>query len=195
MEIVFDVVHAFHPESNLEGTADVRRILHDCLVQLNHAPSTSGINSARYWINGRCVVWDLPHVFSLTSTADQNAYALRCLLDCLIDINSSYLKYDIGIIPKLYDSGVRYKRTQIWDTIPALYNRRFGDCKSLTAALVAQYRKEGIDCAPVFRWQQRQDGTGSLDYHILVQTENGFEDPSKILGMGKDEVAPIRGLR
>jgi hypothetical protein len=82
-------------------------------------------------------------------------------------------------------------RTAIWDTLPALYERGYGDCKSLTAALVAQYLRQGIECAPVFRFKERADGSGALDFHILVQTAQGFEDPSKVLGMGKDEVAPM----
>ncbi len=195
MDITFSVLHAFGPDSTPACNADARRILHDCLVRLNRAHSTNGIGPARYWVNGRCVVWNLPHVFKPNTPEVDNAWALQCLLDCLIELNCSYLKYGGNVrIPKLYDSGVYYKRTQIWDTLPALYQRGFGDCKSLTAALIAQYTKERIECAPVFRFIRRADGSGSLDFHILVQTANGFEDPSKVLGMGKNEVAPIRGL-
>jgi hypothetical protein len=197
MDITFNVLHAFHSASNPNGNADVRRILHDCLVRLNHAHSANGIGPAQYQVNGRLVVWNLPHVFGSDCTFDANAWALRCLLDCLIALNTSYLVHGGDVrIPQLYDSGVEYDRTQIWDTIPALYQRGFGDCKSLTAALIAQYMHQGIECAPVFRFQTRRDGSGALDFHILVQTVNGFEDPSKVLGMGSNEnAASIRGLR
>jgi len=200
MDITFSVLHAFHPVSNPDGTADVRRVLQDCLVRLNLAPSTNGVDTAQYYINGRLVVWNLPHVFTSTSSEDENAYALRCLLDCLINLNLSYLKYGKRRkIPRLYElhdaGGITYHRTQIWDTIPGLYTRGYGDCKSLTAALIAQYLHEGKDCAPVFRFEKRPDGSGSLDFHILVQTADGFEDPSKVLGMGSNENAPIRGLK
>ena len=195
MDITFNVPHAFGPDSTPVANADARRILHDCLVRLNRAHSTNGIGPARYWLNGRLVVWTLPHAFTRDSSFDVNADALRCLLDCLINLNTSFLTYGGNIvIPTLYDSPVYYRRTQIWDTIPALYARGFGDCKSLTAALVAQYRKQGIESVPTFRFVYRDDGSGSLDFHILVQTANGFEDPSKVKGMGKNEVAPIRGL-
>ncbi len=195
MDITFSVLHAFHPASNPDGNADARRILHDCLVRLNRAHSTNGQGHARYMVNGRLVVWTLPHVFYPGADPDENAYALRCLLDCLTALNVSYLTYGAKrIIPPLYDSGVYYERTVIWDTIPGLYRRGYGDCKSLTAALLAQYTKQGIECAPVFRFRERPDRSGALDFHILVQTENGFEDPSKVLGMGANEVAPIRGL-
>lgn len=124
----------------------------------------------------------LPHVFNPASTPVENARALRILLDALIALNSAYLK-DHAALP-LYKAGVVYGRTTVWDSIPALYARGYGDCKSLTAALVAQYRKQGILCKPVFRWQKRKDNSGATDFHILVQHANGtFEDPSKRLGM------------
>lgn len=129
------------------------------------------------------ITFSLPHVFNAGSTPVDNAYALRALLDCLIDLNRAYLLNHSA--PSLYRSGVVYARTTVWDTIPALYQRGYGDCKSLSAALIAQYRHVGIPCNPTFRFVKNMHG-GS-DFHILVQTKSGFEDPSKVLGMGKDE--------
>jgi len=87
----------------------------------------------------------------------------------------------------LYRSGVTYARTVWWEPIPALYARGSGDCKSLATALVAQYRLARVKSVPVFRWAYNSGG--GTDYHILVQTESGWEDPSKILGMGHNENA------
>jgi hypothetical protein len=129
------------------------------------------------------ITFDLPHVFFPRSDSEDNAYALKTLLDCLIGLNSAFLRHND--VPPLYKSGVVYGRTQVWDTIPALYSRRYGDCKSLTASLIAEYRKQGIVCQPAFRWIRRSNGI--RDFHILVQRGNVFEDPSKVLGMGKDE--------
>lgn len=126
---------------------------------------------------------DLPHVFNRNASRDENAAALRALLDCLIALNTAYLQ-EHNAAP-LYESGVRYKRTNTWSTLPALYMRGYGDCKSLTAALVAERRKMGIPAAPVFRWVP--NSTGGISYHILVQTPQGFEDPSRALGMGSNE--------
>jgi hypothetical protein len=84
---------------------------------------------------------------------------------------------------------VRYGRTRVWETIPALYQRGFGDCKSLTAAYIAELQKRGMQADPVFRWIRTPEG--GTDFHILVQTIRGFEDPSKVLGMGSVEVAPL----
>lgn len=137
---------------------------------------------------------DVQSWFEPATSLAQNSTALRALLDCLITLNESYLRDHA--VPELYKSGVRYGRTTVWDPIPALYSRRYGDCKSLSAALIAQYRQRGIECAPCFRWLPRKGSSRRvLDFHILVQIfENGktrFEDPSKVLGMGANEFSPI----
>lgn len=133
----------------------------------------------------------LPHVFEPGSNPVDNAYALRVLLECLVGLNLAYLsRHDA---PDLYRSGVRYGRTTEWDPIPALYQRRYGDCKSLSAALIAQYRMAGVDASPVFRFIPRARD-GWLNFHILVQTAKGFEDPSKVLGMGQNENAHFNTL-
>ena len=114
-----------------------------------------------------------------------NAYALRILLDCLVALNRAYLR--THAVPTLYRSGVRYGRTVEWDPIPALYQRGYGDCKSLAAAYIAELRGRGETADPVFRWVKNAEG--GTDFHILVHTFRGFEDPSKVLGMGADENA------
>ena len=126
----------------------------------------------------------LPHVFQADSCQVANAFVLRALLDCLIDIDVAYLKHH-SVIPGLIDSGVVYGRTQIWDSTPALYARGYGDCKSLSATLIAQYRFRGQQALPVFRFVKNKNKTS--DFHILIQTPTGFKDPSKVHGMGKDE--------
>ncbi len=133
------------------------------------------------------ICFSLPHVFYPGASPVDNAYVLRTMLDCLITLNREFLKFHK--VPTLYKSGVRYGRTTLWECIPALYQRGYGDCKSLTAALIAEYRNRGIECEPVFRWKKSTRNPGFTDYHILVQTATGFEDPSKVLGMGRDENA------
>jgi hypothetical protein len=134
------------------------------------------------------ITFNLPFVFSPFSTKADNARSLRSLLEMLVQQNLIFLQGHPKT-PALYRAGVVYGRTQIWDSIPALYRRGYGDCKSLTAALVAEYRFHKIAAVPVFRWQSRPNGDGNRDFHILVQTDRGFEDPSRRLGMGADEVA------
>jgi hypothetical protein len=97
----------------------------------------------------------------------------------MVQLNLAYI--EMYPTKDLYSSGVRYGRTKIWEPIPALYARGIGDCKSLSAARIAQLRKQGIPCRPVFRFANR--GDGNKDFHILIQTPKGWEDPSKKLGM------------
>lgn len=132
--------------------------------------------------------YNLPHVFYPGSDKTENALVLRALVDVLVRLNLIYLhseKRRGGTVPPLYRSGVRYDRTLWWEPIPALYARQYGDCKSLSAAYIAEKLTQGIQAIPTFRWVENLDG--SVDYHILVQIGNGFEDPSKVLGMGADE--------
>ncbi len=131
------------------------------------------------------ICYSFPHVFFNGSDPDENAAVLEASLDYLTKINLIYLRNHV--VPALYQSGVVYGRTQLWEPIPALYKRRFGDCKSLSAAYRAQLIHQGIDCKAVFRFVPRADG--ATDYHILIQTDDGWHDPSKVLGMGKDENA------
>ena len=131
------------------------------------------------------ITYNLPHVFSPVSSPDDDAHALRALLDCLIDLNLGFLRrYPVK---SLYQSGVVYGRTVLWEPIPALYARGYGDCKSLTAAYIAEKHLQGVELSPVFRWVKQPDGV--KNFHILVMGPNGFEDPSKVLGMGANELS------
>lgn len=140
---------------------------------------------------------NLPHVFAPGASEEENAHALRFLLEHLIAQNQVYLSRHHDW-PGLYRSSVVYGRTRVWDSIPALMQRGYGDCKTLSAALIAEYRNAGIPAKPVFRFVDNGK-TGVLydlgvqagrnDFHILVETPNGREDPSKAKGMGKDENA------
>ena len=134
------------------------------------------------------VAFDLGDVFHPGASDTDNALALQALLEALIAINRVYLRRYRGV-PPLYRSGVRYGRTQVWDSIPDLLARRYGDCKSLTAMYVAQAREAKGDKAakPVFRFA-RNTQTGQKDFHILVwepgkPKNQEFEDPSRRLGM------------
>lgn len=138
------------------------------------------------------ITFNLPNVFYPGADRAENSAELKGLLDYLIGSNMRYLtsnSFRKRPVPSLYRSRVRYGRTTWWENIPALYRRGYGDCKSLTAALIAEYRLSGIQCEPVHRFFNGQNG--ATNYHILVQVDGktGFEDPSKVLGMGKNENA------
>ena len=133
------------------------------------------------------ITFNLPHVFSGESSNDtENAETLRALLDLMVHLNVDYLETHPQT-PSLYRSGVVYARTTWWEPIPALYARKKGDCKSLATARVAELLLAGVPAKVVFRFVRSSER--GLLYHVLVQTPSGFEDPSKILGMGQHENA------
>lgn len=188
MEITFDLPHVFQTNSLPSEDAAVRGYFQTCIRDL------SRLSSAKVWKKPSLKQTDFSQwtfsvpAFQERSTALENAEALHALLRCLTAINVEYHKNRIGQVSRLYDSGVIYKRTVVWDSIPALYARRYGDCKSLTCALVAEYTIMGIFAKPVFRFLPRDmSPTQGEVFHILVQTPNGFEDPSKVLGMNRNE--------
>jgi hypothetical protein len=184
LKIEFCIPHVFTRGSNSSENSRVRNVL------LQSAESLKDSCGKRYATlqpgPAYCITFDLPCCFDSSSDPVSNAKALQTLLNCLSAINLIYLQFRPGCIPSLYESGTIYDRTQIWDSIPALYRRGFGDCKSLTAALVAEYAAQGIKSRPVFRWMVDK-ADNQTNYHILVQTSQGFEDPSKVCGMEKHE--------
>ena len=95
-----------------------------------------------------------------------------------------YLRTRSPNAPALYSSGVRYVEEPItseyWRTIPEVLAARQGDCEDLCAWRAAELQYQGLPArafAVVFR-----DRLGVL-YHVLVQTPQGVEDPSRVLGM------------
>jgi hypothetical protein len=156
------------------------------------------------------IVFNVSQAFYPGSSELDDACALRALLDSMIALNLAYLRYHSA--PPLYESGVIYGRTTIWEPTAALYlpnkhsrndrgriwwdpigesgGKKRGDCKSLACARIAELRAKGKRATPVFRFNPRRDGSGFKDFHILVlnpEMANGFEDPSRKLGMGADE--------
>ncbi len=142
------------------------------------------------------ITFNIPHAFSPSSPEDENSDVLRVLLDCQVRLNLAYLRSHS--VPALYRSGVVYGRTIVWESIPAILSRGYGDCKSLAPWLIAELLSQGIPSSPVFRFVRRNDGSNELDFHILVMREDNqqFLDPSRELGMGRNENAGMtRGTR
>ncbi len=136
------------------------------------------------------VVFGIDDAFNMQSSNNANATALRALLDCLIDLNLIFLD-TYPNTPGLYEARVFYyfmPTRAPWDTIPTLFSRGYGDCKSLVAARIAELRKHGQTAKPVFRHIKSKWGTM---FHILLQHDNGnFECPSRILGMRTGQEQP-----
>lgn len=184
MQIVFNCPSAFDAGSS-SLTPQGRTILSNTMAMLR---GSKGWDVPPLERHGSFVTFTLPHVFNAASSAADNGEALRALLYCLTAINEDYLIRRPFTEP-LYRSGVYYRRTEVWDTIPALYARGFGDCKSLSCALVAERRVLARRRAiPVFRWVQGlAENPYKVFYHILVLGDRGWEDPSKVCGMTDNE--------
>lgn len=202
MQIVFAIPHFDSPSTSQVERERVRTILNNAVAALqrahgvSRAARTSPPSGAVHGSYGtKKFTFNLPGFFNTLSSQTDDDKALRILLDALTEINTAFLEYHPntpplyprGARPIFHDGPVFYARTQIWDPIPALYRRGYGDCKSLSAALIADLRRKGVEVEPVFRWARAEDPNrkGETNYHILVQHAQGFEDPSKILGMGK----------
>lgn len=134
------------------------------------------------------IVFNLRNLFHPDSPSVENAFALRTALEALICFNQDYLR--THSVPGLYQTGVKYGRTLWWEDVPQIQYRGFGDCKSLSAWLIAEYRMTGMRADPIFRWRRNKDL--STDYHILVDTDFGLEDPSVKTGMNRVEQSQFR---
>lgn len=168
MNIVFAVPGLLTDAHSKEGKM-ARQIIRKCVKKVGKARLKPGV-----------IVFTIDGAFDKKSSAKKNAIALEALMNCLTDLDYLYLKLNPNT-PYLYETPVYYERTIVWDTIPALYARGFGDCKSLAACRVAELRAAGYKCRPTFRF----DGNAHMTmFHILVMHNDGtFEDPSKIKGM------------
>lgn len=145
----------------------------------------------------RAVVFTIDSAFNQRASNRENATALETMMACLVELNCIWLTFHPSTLP-LYDTKVYYRRTTLWDTIPCLYGRGWGDCKSLAAARVAENYRDGVRCRPVFRFLP---GRNSTMFHILLMygehyqgigasTDGMWEDPSRALGMQVAQESP-----
>lgn len=127
------------------------------------------------------------HVFYPGSDPVEDASVLKAHLDNRVAVNLAYLQRRKGKVPKLYDSGVVYGRTTKWHSIPGILKLGYADCKSLAPWRIAEMIYYGVckDPIPVFRYDYRPNGGGLKDFHVLIDTPQGHECPSRQLGMGQ----------
>lgn len=115
--------------------------------------------------------------------------ALQLALWFLIHQNELYLQHHPET-PPLYRSGVRYAEEpfgyESWPNIPVILRRGAGDCEDLVAWRVAELRAQGIPARPSWNFRDLSGPHGEYRlYHIRAWIPGvGFEDPSRILGMG-----------
>lgn len=123
----------------------------------------------------------------------------------------------IPLIPPLYLSAVRYREEpkswelEHFDTIPVVLKRGWGDCDDLAPWRAAELRATGEDRHANIMVKWRENESGSRLYHIVVRRSNvprskvdGFrfsadklgvyEDPCRVLGMGRNAARQHAGL-
>lgn len=103
---------------------------------------------------------------------------VSAIVEALARANIYHCRADM--LPRLYASGVRYEDTddQDWRDAPTILSTtRRAACAELAAWRIAELRCGGIPASPLV---VRQSETL---YHVLVRTDTGTEDPSRVLGM------------
>ena len=134
--------------------------------------------------------------FNGTRDAEMSAEDLSSMLDCLIAIDSNFLRRSVGqdggrnpAVPLLYASGVKYAEepsgAEFWRDIPTVLRYTDGDCEDLVCWLVAEKRvRFGLPARPIIIPQLQANGR--YLYHIQMWSPDvpgGVDDPSARLGM------------
>lgn len=120
-------------------------------------------------------------------------FPVMLLLESLCKINQWQLRVYGYKLPRLYDSGIRYKAElpgkEEWPDIPSLLKQGWGDCEDLACARTAEIREyDGLAAVPCIKFKDfKVDGSIITLIHVMVLLPSGqLEDPSKRLGMEGD---------
>lgn len=150
-----------------------------------------------------------PIIFNLRMFVDRGdvqdyRYSQECLqwlLEGLINCNRAYLRI-YPDTPSMYKTGVRYARergTEDWSGIRCMLKTLRGDCEDLSCWRIAELRERHREPArPNLKFKNKD---GFWLYHIQVVryketspdvwVPSHIEDPSRLLGMNKDEAKPL----
>jgi len=110
------------------------------------------------------------------------AEVVVALVEALAVANLHYLR-GTPSVPALYRSGVVYQREvdrEEFLDVARVMARGAADCEDLAAWRIAELRWAGVDAVPLVTWEERGK---HVEYHVQLQTPEGIEDPSVLLGM------------
>ena len=115
----------------------------------------------------------------------KSAEIVVLLLKALVECNLAYLEAHPNT-PHPYSAGIRYQRErkghERWKAIPKILEDGEGDCEDLAAYLAAYLAHQKLSPVRiVVRW--RTLPTHARLFHVLVKGPDGYEDPSRRLGM------------
>jgi len=109
-----------------------------------------------------------------------SAAEILALCEGLVAVSRVQMRRDRRPWPDLKSAGVRYQRTDGWQSPRQLLASRRGDCKELAVYEVARLRERGVPAT------LRITRVGRV-WHVLVRMPDGqLFDPSRELGMRGD---------
>jgi hypothetical protein len=112
--------------------------------------------------------------------------ALEKLCDVAVDLNVIYLR-EHPETPQLYSTGILYRletsRSEDVYTIPFILERGRADCDGLACWRAAEIRllRGPSRWHSRVRLQRASQDPRERDYHAVVTTRTGFEDPSTVM--------------
>lgn len=111
---------------------------------------------------------------------ERSETALKFLLDCLIGINTLFLRYHKHTASIYSRGAVKYvgeEDTEEWLSIPAILAKGEADCEDLAAARAAELRvHDDINTHGYIDWRKKP--SGGMMYHALCWREKiGVNDP------------------
>lgn len=107
-------------------------------------------------------------------------FAMEAAVEGLTGINCFILRALGPDTPRVYGAGVRYRNPgeRRWRTVSDVLDSGEADCKSLVAAVCAEYRVHDGEAAMPVVYLTGREGR----YHAVVRRADGtIEDPSRIL--------------
>lgn len=122
----------------------------------------------------------------VTFEARAEPLQLRRALEGFVRVSQAILRDRPGL-PRLYASGTRYTREprgrERWQSVEETIASKQGDCEDLVIARVAELReRDGIVAHP----HVYQTKTPGLLHTVVRMPDGSLEDPSLILGMGRN---------
>ena len=134
----------------------------------------------------RTVELELPPEWFGQGSTGPSEGILRSLLDLTVAANLMHLAVNPRT-PTLRESGVRWSAPEgaRISSIPAILDRGYAACASLSCMRAAELLHRGYAAAPRLV-RQPAPGPGRLLYHVVVSRWDGqLEDPSRFCGMGE----------
>lgn len=115
----------------------------------------------------------------------QRSRAIEHQVEAYTQTNMDWIRRFPGL-PRLLDSGARYKKDPVWRDLPVILSEGGADCKSLIAWYNADLRiRDGIWATAFVTWRRgTKKGDPDMKFHIQSRLPDGrIVDVCRRLGM------------